>query len=102
MQRLNSLARLPPAQNFKNIYRPTPRDYAKMSAPSAAETDTQAEAVANTSGITTESLQKTITEKLEAKHVDIDDMSGTQMNWYFSEIGVIDHRQAGVANRSKP
>ena len=47
-----------------------------MSAPSAAETDTQAETVANTSGITTESLQKTITEKLEAEHVNIEDMSG--------------------------
>ena len=42
----------------------------------AAETDRQAEAVANTSGVTTESLQKTLTEKLEAKHVDIEDMSG--------------------------
>ncbi|KAM0794441.1 bola protein [Usnea florida] len=47
-----------------------------VNAPSAAETDAQAEKVANTSGITTETLQKTITEKLEAKHVDIEDMSG--------------------------
>ena len=45
-------------------------------APSAAETDTQATAAANTSGVTTASLQKTLTEKLEAKHVDIEDMSG--------------------------
>lgn len=47
-----------------------------MSAPSAAATDAQAETAANTSGVTTESLQRTITEKLEAKHVDIEDMSG--------------------------
>ena len=45
-------------------------------APSAAETDTQAAAVANTSGVTPASLQKTLTEKLEAQHVDIEDMSG--------------------------
>ena len=50
-----------------------------MSAPSAAETDTQAKTIANTSGVTTESLQKTIAEKLEAKHVDIEDMSGKQI-----------------------
>ena len=47
-----------------------------MSAPSAAETDSQAKTVANTSGVTIESLQNSITEKLEAKHVDIEDMSG--------------------------
>ena len=75
MQRLNSLLRLRPAQTLSNR-RPIPKLYANMSAPSAAGTDTQAETVANTSGVTTESLQKTITEKLEAKHVDIEDMSG--------------------------
>lgn len=77
MQRLASLPRLRPAQTLHKsrlIY----KSYAtNMSAPpSAAETDTQAKTVANTSGITTESLQETITEKLEAKHVDIEDMSG--------------------------
>ena len=46
-------------------------------APAAAETDTQASNVANESGITPESLSKTLKEKLEAKHVDIEDMSGT-------------------------
>ena len=75
MQRLNSLLRLHPGQRLSRL--PAFRNsYAKMSAPSAAETDSQAETVANTSGITTESLQKTIIEKLEAKHVDIEDMSG--------------------------
>ena len=43
---------------------------------SAAETDTQAAEAANTSGITPASLTTTLTEKLEAKHVDINDMSG--------------------------
>lgn len=43
---------------------------------SAAETDTQAENVANTSGITPDSLKATLKEKLQASHVDINDMSG--------------------------
>lgn len=43
---------------------------------SAAETDTQAAEAANSSGITPASLTTTLTEKLEAKHVDINDMSG--------------------------
>ena len=75
MQRLISLPRLRSAQRLINL-RPLTKSYANMSAPSAAETDAQAETVANTSGITTETLQKTITDKLDAKHVDIEDMSG--------------------------
>ena len=47
------------------------------STPGAAETDTQASSIASTSGITPSSLQKTLTEKLQASHVDIEDMSGT-------------------------
>ncbi|KAL8706201.1 MAG: hypothetical protein Q9201_000707 [Fulgogasparrea decipioides] len=42
----------------------------------AAETDTQAANVANSSGITASSLQDTLKEKLVAEHVDIEDMSG--------------------------
>lgn len=42
----------------------------------AAETDTQASTIASSSGITPSSLQKTLTEKLSASHVDIEDMSG--------------------------
>lgn len=42
----------------------------------SAETDTQAAAVANTSGITPASIKTTLTEKLEAQHVEIDDISG--------------------------
>lgn len=42
----------------------------------SAETDTQAAVVANTSGITPTSIKTTLTEKLEAQHVEIDDISG--------------------------
>ena len=75
MKRFTGLSRLRCSQQLSSspyIY----RTYANMNAPSAAETDTQAEAVASTSGITTASLQKTLAEKLEAKHVDVEDMSG--------------------------
>ena len=47
----------------------------------AAETDTQAENVANTSGITISTLRKTLEEKLNAEHVDIEDMSGNLFDW---------------------
>ncbi len=43
----------------------------------AAETDVQAENVAKSSGITPTSLQDTLKEKLQAEHVDVEDMSGT-------------------------
>lgn len=43
----------------------------------AAETDTQAEKVANTSGITVSSLKQALKEKLEAEYVEIEDMSGS-------------------------
>ena len=85
MQRLtlNNLIRPRPAQRLVNTnpprrpFFPKSSNQASMSsAPSAAETDAQAESVANTSGITTESLRKIIAEKLEANHVDIEDMSG--------------------------
>ncbi|KAL8909213.1 MAG: hypothetical protein Q9207_000387 [Kuettlingeria erythrocarpa] len=42
----------------------------------AAETDAQAENVAKSSGITPTSLQDTLKEKLQAEHVDVEDMSG--------------------------
>ena len=78
MLRLNILLRPRPAQTAAaaSLLRTLPRPYARMGAPSAAESDAQAETVANTSGVTTASLQKSIAEKLEAKHVDIEDMSG--------------------------
>lgn len=43
---------------------------------SAAETDSQAANVANSSGITPSSLQSTLTEKLEAQYVSVEDISG--------------------------
>ncbi len=75
MQRFTTPFRLRLAQRIPTIH-PSRRLYANMNAPSAAETDTQAEAVASTSGITTASLQKALAEKLDAKHVDVEDMSG--------------------------
>ena len=45
--------------------------------PKAAETDSQAETIANTTGVTSKALQKTLEDKLAAQHVDIEDMSGT-------------------------
>lgn len=53
--------------------------YANMSAhdaPKAAETDAQAADAANTSGVTSETLQKRLEEQLGAQHVEIQDMSG--------------------------
>lgn len=54
-----------------------PRPYATMNTPGAAETDTEAAAIANSSGITPRTLSATLREKLEASHVDINDISGT-------------------------
>lgn len=42
----------------------------------AAETAVQATSVANSSGITPTSLKSTLTEKLEAEHVEVEDISG--------------------------
>lgn len=46
-------------------------------APKAAETDTQAEAVTNATGVTSEGLQSTLRDKVGAQYVDIEDMSGS-------------------------
>lgn len=104
MQRLNTFSRLRPVLKLSHS-RPFPKSFANMSAPSAAETDSQAQSVANTSGITTESLQRTITEKLEAKHVDIEDMSGkkhvaqrSSLVWFAGA----EHSQVGVGRCFKP
>lgn len=48
----------------------------RMSAPQAAETDTQAADVANTTGVTSESIKKALESGVGAQHVDIEDMSG--------------------------
>lgn len=43
----------------------------------AAETDVQANSTSNnSSGITSSSLKSTLTERLEAEHVDVEDISG--------------------------
>lgn len=55
---------------------PLPRARSFAMSTGAAETDTQAENVASTSGITASSLQQTLKERLDAEHVDIEDMSG--------------------------
>lgn len=76
MQHFTTLSRLFPRQSSSVARQIYTHHYANMSAPKAAETDAQAENAANTTGITTASLQKTLEEKLEAKHVDVEDMSG--------------------------
>ena len=55
-----------------------------MNTAGAAETDTEAAAVANTSGITAQSLTATLREKLEASHVDINDISGIYIAVYWN------------------
>ena len=45
---------------------------------SAAETDTQAAQVANSSGITPTSLKTTLMQKFDAQFVDVEDISGRQ------------------------
>ncbi|MCJ1362259.1 hypothetical protein MMC16_001361 [Acarospora aff. strigata] len=42
----------------------------------SARTDTEAASNANSSGITPTSLKATLTQKLEAQYIDIEDMSG--------------------------
>lgn len=51
-------------------------------APKAAKTDAGAEAIANSTGVTSSSLQKTLQEKLGAQYVDIEDMSGMKAQLY--------------------
>ena len=75
MKRLVNLSRSRTILRTTFAYPQTSR-YATMSAPKAAETDTQAESIANTTGITVDSLFRILTEKLEAKHVDVEDISG--------------------------
>lgn len=58
-----------PTARFFNT---TPHHHAAMAAP----TDTAAAETANTSGITTDTLTSTLKSKLDASHVEIEDMSG--------------------------
>lgn len=43
---------------------------------SAARTDTEATAIQNQTGITPDTLRKTLIQELGAEHVEIEDMSG--------------------------
>lgn len=78
MQRLINPYRLRTAPSIRFFpFPPQFRRYANMDGPGAAATDTEAAAVANKSGITPQSLSTTLKEKIQAQHVDIEDMSGT-------------------------
>lgn len=63
----------------KAVHRPYFHRFATMSG--AAETDDQAANVANSSGVTSSSLKSTLTERLEAEYVDVEDISGM---WYLA------------------
>lgn len=79
MQYSPRLFLLRPAQLLHVNSKPQRARYASMSAqsaPKAAESDAQAADVANTSGVSSKSLQTSLEGKLEAQHVDIQDMSG--------------------------
>ena len=47
--------------------------------PSAARTDTEARENQNQTGITVDTLRKTLLDELQATHVEIEDMSGILM-----------------------
>ena len=79
MQRFFIVARLSSRSTTTAFQPSSSRFYANMSAPKAAETDTQAENVANATGVTGESIRKALEQGIGAQHVDIEDMSGTQI-----------------------
>ena len=74
MQRFVRIWRRNPDYTLRAVHQSYLNQFATMSG--AAETDVPAAAVANTSGITPSSLKSTLTEKLEAEHVDVEDISG--------------------------
>jgi hypothetical protein len=57
------------------IIAPTPRIYT-TTRPHRAMADTQAAAEATTSGVTPESISATLKSKLDASHVEVEDISG--------------------------
>ncbi|KAL9606025.1 MAG: hypothetical protein Q9179_000813 [Wetmoreana sp. 5 TL-2023] len=79
MQPFTRLARQPLIGNRRLVFPRSLRSTKTVMSTGAAETDTQAANVANSSGITASSLQDTLKEKLVAEHVDIEDMSGKPM-----------------------
>lgn len=76
MQRLTTVSRNFVRSRAQVSQPKTLRAYANMSAPKAAETDTEAARVQSTTGVTAESLKKKLEEGIGARHVDIQDMSG--------------------------
>ena len=76
MQRFHIVNRLLSQSTTAAFHPVRPRFYANMSAPKAAETDTQAENVANTTGVTGESIRKALEQGIGAQHVAIEDLSG--------------------------
>ena len=74
MQRLLRSDRFHSFRSLKPLSQSRTRLFATMNG--AAETDTQAAAAANTSGITPDSISATLKQKLDASHVDINDISG--------------------------
>lgn len=67
----------------------------------SVETDTQAAEVGHSSGITPMSLQKTLTEKLEAQHVAIEDISG-KIPTIRAKVIYLHERQVDAVKLSKP
>jgi len=65
--------------------------------PSAARTDTEAEQNQNQTGITVDTLRKTLVEQLEATHVEIEDMSGISPS---SSRPVTSHSTADPSHRT--
>jgi hypothetical protein len=74
MQRFVRIFPNTPVRTLSATHRPFPKHFGTMTG--AAKTDIQAAVVANASGITSGSLQSTLREKLQAEHVDVEDISG--------------------------
>ena len=61
----------------------------------AAPTDTEAAEAANTSGITPQSLEATLSSKLDAQYVEIEDMSGMNPGELCNPCHVTNHAPGG-------
>jgi len=61
----------------------------------AAPTDTEAAEAANTSGITPQSLEATLSSKLDAQYVEIEDMSGMNPGKLRNPCPVTNHAPGG-------
>ena len=80
MQEFIKLTRFSPRPRRPSLFPNFSTFYAnKMSAPKAAETDTQAQNVASTTGVTGDSIKKALETGIGAQHVDVEDMSGKKV-----------------------